>query len=115
MSLEGKKKARKRIIMKIKEKKAELSRLAAALFTPAAKDPYYLNRGAQRVTINNLIDLRDNLDAFTHGEALWLASWIEYLGDPHTAGRIRENPEQLKEIVAGRYDELREFYTHDTK
>ncbi len=30
----------------IKEKKAELSKLAASLFYPVGKNPYYLNRGS---------------------------------------------------------------------
>jgi hypothetical protein len=99
----------------IEEKKAELSKLAASLFDPVGKNPYYLNRrssnsGDMTITIKNLSALRDHLDVFSEGEALWLAMWIEYLGDKETAERIRQKPEKFKEIIAERHEELREFY-----
>ncbi len=98
----------------IKEKKAELSKLAASLFDPVGKNPYYLNRssssgGDMTIAIKNLSALRDNLDLFTEDEAHWLAMWIEYLGDKETAARIRETPGEFKEIILNRYEELREW------
>jgi len=100
---------------KIKEKKAELSKLAASLFEPVGKNPYYLNRsssnsGDMTITIKNLSALREHLDVFSDDEALWLAMWIAYLGDKETAERIRQKPEKFKEIIAERHEELREFY-----
>ena len=108
---EGKK---KRIVTRINNKKAELSRLATSLFDPAGKNPYYLNRsssGDMTIAIKNLSALRDNLDAFNEEEAPWLAMWIEYLGDKETAERIRETPGEFKKIIAERHEELQEFFS----
>jgi len=108
---EGKK---ERIVARINKKKAELSKLAASLFDPVGKNPYYLNRGSGSgdvaIAINNLPELRDNLDAFTDEEAYRMASWIEHLGDKETAERIRETPGEFKKIIVERYEELQEFY-----
>jgi len=101
---------KERILTKIKKKKAELSKLATSLFDPVGKNPYYLNRGSEMTAIKNITELRDNLDVFTKEEAHWLASWMEYLGDKETADRLRETPEKFNEIIAERYDELREFF-----
>ena len=100
----------RRIVRRIKEKKKEFSKLSSSLFEPVGKDPYYLIRGSNSAAIRNLIELRDNLDAFTHGEAHWIASWLEYLGDKESATRLREMPEKFKEIIVERCNELREFY-----
>jgi len=105
---EGKK---KRVGRKLRENKAELSKLAANLFNPVGKNPYYLNRGNGSIAIKNFADLRDNLDAFTEEEAPWLASWTEYLGDKETAARIRETPGEFKEIIIERYGEVQEFFS----
>lgn len=102
---------KKKIVAKINKKKAELSMLATSLFAPVGKNPYYLNRDSNSIAIKNITELIANLDAFTEEEAPWLASWIEYLGDDkETAARIRKTPGEFKEIIAERYDELREFY-----
>jgi hypothetical protein len=100
----------RRIVRRIKEKKEEFSKLSSSLFEPVGKDPYYLIRGSNSAAIRNLIELRDNLDAFTHEEAHWLASWLEYLGDNECAGQIREMPEKFKQIIVERCNELSEFY-----
>ncbi|MCD6209549.1 MAG: hypothetical protein J7J01_01405 [Methanophagales archaeon] len=68
------------------KKKTELFRLAISLFAPAGKNPYYQNRGSSSIAIKNMAELRDNLDMFTKDEFLWLASWIEYLGDKENRG-----------------------------
>jgi predicted DNA-binding antitoxin AbrB/MazE fold protein len=101
---------RTRIVRRITEKKKEFSKLASSLFEPPGKNPYYLNRGSNSTAIRNLIELRDNLDAFTNGEVHWVASWLEYLGDKEIATRLREMPEKFKEIIMERCNELREFY-----
>jgi len=100
----------KRIIRRIKEEREELNKLSSSLFEPVGKNPYYLNRGSDSIAIRNLMELRDNLDAFTTEEAHWLASWLEYLGDNKSAARIREMPEKFKEIITERYEALKEFY-----
>ena len=56
--------------------------------------------------IKNLKELRQNLGLFTEKEALWVADWLEYLGDPKTARRIRENSQDFKAIIINRYAEL---------
>lgn len=99
-----------RHVRRIKLKRKALSRLANSLFLPDGKNPYFLNKGIARITINNLPELRENLDMFTEEDALWLASWLEYIGDKETATKIRETPGEFKEIIEERHDELREFY-----
>jgi hypothetical protein len=99
----------KEIRIKIKKKKAEQSELATSLFDPVEKNPYYLYKGNNGIAVKNLIELNNNLDSFAGDDALWLASWIEYLGDKDTADRIRKAPGEFKEIIAVRYEELREF------
>ena len=86
------------------EKKAAM---AARVFRPVEKSPYYLIRGAECISIGNFLDLRDELDLFVEAEAGWLASWIEYLGDKETADKIREMPSEFKRIVIERCNELR--------
>jgi hypothetical protein len=49
------------------------------------------------------------LDIFIPEEAFWLAQWLEYLGDPTTASKIRAEPDRFKQIVVDRYEELKEF------
>ena len=83
--------------------------IAACVFSPVEKNPYYLRRGAQCVTIVDFSDLKENIDLFFEAEAGWLASWIEYLGDKDTATKIREMPVELRKIVIERYNELCDF------
>ena len=45
----------------------------------------------------------------TEGEAKWIASWIEYLGDAKTAAKILHAPNKFKEIIIARYDELKPY------
>ena len=76
--------------------------IAEALFSPKDKNPYYFNGKP----LLNLQELVDYLVAFTGEEGLWVASWLEYLGDGEVAERIRQNPGDFKHIVRDRYDEL---------
>ncbi len=96
---------KRRVINLAKPSKTALSKIATSLFTPMDKNPYY--RGS--MAIANLRDLHDHLDAFGPEEAVWLASWIEYLGDSETAAKIRAEPGQFKQIVTASYEELKEF------
>ncbi|MFZ2071572.1 MAG: hypothetical protein WAV32_08285 [Halobacteriota archaeon] len=102
-------KENKKTVAEITRKEAELSRLATSLFGPVEKNPYYLDRGSRTIVIKNIAELRDNLDVFTEEEALWLASWIEYLGDRETAVRIRETPAEFKEIIIERHGAVQDF------
>jgi hypothetical protein len=79
--------------------------LAQLMFHPVDKNPYYLNGRA----LNNLQDLVGNLDAFTDNEGLWVAAWLEYLGDEDMAARIRNWPEDFKQIVIARYNMLKDY------
>ncbi len=101
---------KERIIKDINKKKAELYRLATSLFAPVGRNPYYLKGSSRAMGIKNMAEVIDNCDAFTREEIPRLASWIEHLGDKETADKLREMPEKFKEIIAERYDELREFY-----
>ena len=79
--------------------------VARRLFRPEGKNPYIFNGKP----LKNLSDLKDYLVAFTGREALWVASWLEYLGDPETAKRIRRKPREFKDIVEKRYRELKSY------
>ena len=79
--------------------------VARRLFRPEGKRPYVFNGKP----LKNLGDLKDYLVAFTGKEALWVASWLEYLGDSGTAKRIRRKPEEFKDIVLKRYKELKPY------
>ncbi len=81
--------------------------LAEMMFHPIGKNPYYLNGR----TLKNLQDLVDNLDAFTGNEGMWVADWIEYLGDDVLAALIRNWPEDFKQIVIARYIMIREYHS----
>ena len=78
---------------------------ARRLFRPEGKRPYVFNGKP----LKNLSDLKDYLVAFTGKEALWVASWLEYLGDAETAGRIREKPGDFKSAISKRYKELKPY------
>ena len=91
------------------EEEEMLVQIATGLFKPAGKNPYYLIRGTDCSIINNLAELKDKVDLFTEGEAQWVASWIEYLGDKKTAERIRGTPSEFKRFIIERYEELSAF------
>jgi hypothetical protein len=76
---------------------------AGKLLMPEGKNPYYKGQTA----IRNLDELDSNLNTFAADEAPWVADWLEYLGDPATAGRIRKNPSEFKNIIHQRREELR--------
>ena len=84
------------------ESKGVLMDLAKKMFDPVKKNPYYLGERA----IRNFRELRQNLGLFTEKEAIWVADWLEYLGDPKTARKIRENSQDFKAIIMNRYAEL---------
>lgn len=77
--------------------------MAGKLLMPDGKNPYYKGEKA----IRDLDELDVNLKAFDESEAPWVADWIEYLGDPATAARIRKTPSDLKNIIHQRREELR--------
>ena len=95
------------------EEEEQKAVIAACVFSPVEKNPYYLVRGAECVAIENFLDLEDQIDLFVEAEAGWLASWIEYLGDKGTANKIREMPGEFRKIVNARYKELRDFWRED--
>ncbi len=64
--------------------------------------------------LKNLKELKDYLVAFTGKEALWVASWLEYLGDKELAVGIRKKPGDFKSIILRRYNELKQ-YAHPSK
>jgi hypothetical protein len=76
---------------------------AARMLSPRDKNPYYKGE----TVIRNLDELDSNIGMFDQGEAAWVADWIEYLGDPTTAVRIRKSPDSFKRIIHERRDELR--------
>lgn len=86
-------------------KENALKSLARAMFRPKDKNPYFFNGKPLR----NLQDLKDYLVAFTGKEALWVASWLEYLGDAEIAERIRKRPAEFKRAVMKRYNELKPY------
>jgi hypothetical protein len=61
------------------------------------------------LVINNLGDMDDNLNSFDKTEAVWVADWIEYLGDQITATQIRTNPMNFKKIIHNRREELKKL------
>jgi hypothetical protein len=83
----------------------EVVALAENMFRPRNKNPYYLNDKA----LNNLQDLVDNIDSFTGNEGLWVADWLEYLGDEYVAALIRNWPDDFKQLVIARYNKLQGF------
>ena len=76
---------------------------AARMLSPQGKNPYYKGSTA----IRNLDELDRNMTSFDAGEAGWVADWLEYLGDPITASRIRRTPSDFKRIIHERHEELR--------
>lgn len=90
-----------------KGERAELARMAAKLFSPVGKNPYYRGEKA----IRNFRELGASLNEFTEKEAQWVASWIEYLGDIKTAEKIDQTPGRFKEIVTARFNELKPYAT----
>lgn len=88
-----------------KGEKAELAGIAAKLFSPVGKNPYYRGEKA----IRNLRELKESLNEFTEKEAQWVASWVEYLGDIKTATKIRQTPSRFREIITARFNELRPY------
>lgn len=81
------------------------SEIARRLFEPEDKNPYIFNGKP----LKNLKDLKDYLVAFTGKEALWVASWLEYLGDKELAARIRKKPGDFKRLIMKRYKELKPY------
>jgi hypothetical protein len=86
-------------------KSGELGGIAAKLFSPVGKNPYFRGEKA----IKNFRELKENLNEFTEKEAQWVASWIEYLGDAKTATRIRQTPSKFRDIILARFNELKSY------
>jgi len=91
--------------MRRRRKREELRRIAELLLKPESKNPYYLGD----LAIRNLRELVENLDKFGEREREWIANWIEYLGDGETAEKIRQFPEEFKDILNARYNEVRRY------
>jgi hypothetical protein len=89
----------------VRERERQLKKIARALFSPKDKNPYIFNGKP----LTSLQELADYLVAFTGKEGPWVASWLEYLGDKEVADRIRRHPGDFKQIVAGRYQELKKY------
>ena len=85
--------------------RAELVEIAKKLIKATGKNPYY----REGKVISNFEELKESLAEFTESEALWVASWIEYLGDTETAQKIRAEPSKFKKIIINRYYELRPY------
>ena len=81
----------------------KLGSLASKVYVADGKNPYY--KGG--LAIHNMEELDQNIGAFEHHEAPWVADWLEYLGDAETARRIREEPARFKKIVHERWGELK--------
>ena len=88
-----------------RERERQMKRIARALFRPREKNPYIFNGKP----LADLQELTDYLVAFTGKECLWVASWLEYLGDQEIADRIRRQPGDFKKIVAKRCHELKKY------
>ncbi len=87
--------------------RAELARMAAKLFSPVGKNPYFQGEKA----IRNFRELVKSLSEFTEKEAQWVASWIDYLGDKKTATEISQTPTRFREIITTRFNELQPYST----
>lgn len=94
---------KKTVFKKGTKKKEDLPGISRKLFEAAGKEAYYLGD----LAIHNLEDLRNHIDQFTEKEAQWLASWIEYLGDPKTAEKIRGALPDFKAIIEKRHNQLK--------
>jgi len=53
--------------------------------------------------------LIDHLDSIKEEDVKWVVRWIEYLGDTELALRIKAHPEEFKEIISDRYEQLKKF------
>jgi len=95
----------KRQLNKEEWAKTELARMAAKLFSPVGKNPYFRGEKA----IRNFMELVRSLSEFSEKEAQWVASWIDYLGDRKTATEISQAPTRFREIITARFNELRAY------
>ena len=84
---------------------SNLSAVARSLFSPESKDPIFKGE----TEIKNLEDLAENLDFFTEKDAVYLALWLNTLGDPLTAFKILLRPESYRETILQRYQTLKRF------
>jgi hypothetical protein len=76
--------------------------MAVKMFYAPGKQSFYL----QNIKLQNLYDLKVALDRIPADEAKRLADWLEYLGDTQTANSIYERPEDFRNIINERYNEL---------
>ena len=82
--------------------KEDLNELARKLLAPTDKNPYHRDGKP----IANLNELMDNLPGFSEHEAVWVADWLNYLGDESTARMIRSKPKEFKKVIEKRHEEL---------
>jgi hypothetical protein len=60
-------------------------------------------------TCKGLQGLMKHLDTIKPEEVKWVVQWIEYLGDFELATLIKANPDNFKQIIKNRYEELKNF------
>jgi len=53
--------------------------------------------------------LIEHLDSIKGEDVRWVVRWIEYLGDTELAVRIKAHPEEFKEVISDRYEQLKKF------
>ncbi|MBI4361940.1 MAG: hypothetical protein HY558_02070 [Euryarchaeota archaeon] len=75
---------------------------ARRLFHPTEREPYYL----RDLALRNFDELHEHIGEFTEEQARWVADWVEYLGDPETAKRIRGQTREFRKIIDERHREL---------
>ena len=73
--------------------------------SPREKNPYMFHGKP----LNNLQGAVGLPGGVHRQRGLWVASWLEYLGDSEVADRIRESPTEFKKIVDERYHELKKY------
>lgn len=89
-----------------RETVAEKREVARALYHPEGKNGYYKGD----MILNDFQDLVDAIDSFTEEEeALWVASWVEYLGDGRLAQKIKKKPGDLRKLVLNRHKQLLKY------
>ncbi len=89
----------------VKKTTENLPELAKQVLSGNGKNPYYFGG----TVIKNYDELHVHIDEFKDHEAIWLADWIDYLGDNSTAQKIRETPNEFKNIVTNRISELKKY------
>lgn len=84
---------------------AHRCRIARRIILGEGKEGYCL---ADK-TCRGLQGLMEHLDDIRQEDVKWVIQWIEYLGDFELASLIRAHPENFRELIKKRYDELKDF------